>query len=105
MENLKQVEITLPDRPGVLGELCTRLWGNGVSILACAIQFGEGCLSIRLSVDKPILVRHLTRYLGSVSRNQVQDMQSPETLGPLNTTSTDPQAEPSSKEAVCAQGS
>jgi hypothetical protein len=100
MENLKPVDITLPDRPGVLGELCSILWGNGVSIRACTIQVGHGCLLIRLGVDKPILARDLTRYFGSVLRNQAKSADHPQTLGFPNSPSAHEQGVATSKAVV-----
>ncbi len=58
MKKANQFTITVPNRPGVLGEVASALWAQGVNIQAfLATDVRRGQAVIHLVVDKPAAAR------------------------------------------------
>jgi hypothetical protein len=60
MKKANQFTITVPNRPGVLGEVASALWAQGVNIQAfLATDVRRGQAVIHLIVDKPAAARRV----------------------------------------------
>lgn len=84
MERAKQLSVSLPNRPGMLAELCETLAAAKVSILAVSVVDSAEAGLIRLIVDNPNAARKALAEKGlSVCERSVRIVRLPNKVGAL----------------------
>ena len=87
IKKTNQFTITVPNRPGVLGEVASALWAKGVNIQAfLATDIGPSEAAIHLVVDEPAAARRVLPELGwKTTEEEIIVLTQPDKPGSLAT--------------------